>query len=256
MIMLAGLLTLFAELNGIAGVASDDAVIEQVRQIVEEVKRDAYPELKNAEIAIKLFDSPSDYFQTRFTLTSFFFRRKLHCLLRVNRNLLAHQVPDDGLRAIIAHELGHALYFNSQNRISFPGLLRLGCKDFAADFERRTDLEAIARGYGDGLKTYRLWLYGRIPAKKIAEKKRNYFSPEEIDLLQLKLRAQPKLIQRWRTRPPRSLQEIVTVGVYFIPEVAMPLMNCFWPKKNSNTLGKVTKTTAAINNVYSTLNCS
>ncbi|MEO6725940.1 MAG: hypothetical protein ABIU20_09615 [Blastocatellia bacterium] len=52
-------------------------VIERVRRIIEEIKAASYPELSNlkaAEIEIKLFDSPSDYFQTRFTLPSFLFK--------------------------------------------------------------------------------------------------------------------------------------------------------------------------------------
>jgi hypothetical protein len=84
----------------------------------------------------------------------------------------------------------------------------LACSGFAARFERATDLEAIARGYGDGLKSYRWWLYCHIPADKLAGKKRNYFSPEEIDSLQLKLRAQPELLKQWRKAPPRSLEKI------------------------------------------------
>ena len=188
-------------------VAGDD-VDQRVRQVVEEVKAASYPELKDAEIKIQLFDSPSDYFQTRFTFTSFLFKKKMHYLLRVNRQLLAHQVPEDGLRAVLAHELGHVVYYKARNRIALLGLARLACKGFTEKFERGTDLEAIERGYGDGLKGYRLWLYGRIPAKKIEEKKRNYFSPAEIEALQLKLRAQPGLMKHWLRHPPRSLEEI------------------------------------------------
>lgn len=209
MIVLIIYLALAAETMASAQ-ASDD-VAGRARRIVEEIKAAFYPELadlKNAEIEIKLFDSPSDYFQTRFTFTSFLFKKKLRCLLRVNRNLFAHGVPDDGLRAILAHELSHVVYFKTRNRLALLGLVRLACKSFTARFERGTDLEAIQRGYGNGLKSYRLWLYGHIPAKKIEEKYRNYFSPAELDALQLKLRGQPELMKQWRKHPPRSLKEI------------------------------------------------
>ncbi len=204
-ILLAILIALAIESNVSA---NDDAVIKQVSRIVEEVRIASYPELNDAEIEIELFDSQSDYFQTRFTFTSFLLGRKLRCLLKVNRNLFADNVPDDGLRAIIAHELGHALYFKSGNRIKLLGLVRLVCKGFTARFERGTDMQAIARGYGQGLKSYRAWLYGQIPTKNLAEKKRNYFSPEEIDVLELKLLAQPELLKQWLKRPPCSLKEI------------------------------------------------
>lgn len=205
-------LTLFAASGAIAATA-DDLVIEKVRRVVEEVKTKSFPQLRNAEIEIKLFDSPSDYFQSRFTFTSFLFGKRLRCLLLVNRKLFADGVPEDGLQAVIAHELGHALYYKSRNRLKLIGLVRLACKGFTARFERATDLGAITRDYSESLKSYRRWLYTRIPANKLAEKRRNYFSPEEIDAIQLKLRTQPELLKRWSRQPPRSLMEIETAIV-------------------------------------------
>lgn len=205
-------LTLFAASGAIAATA-DDLVIEKVRRVVEEVKTKSFPQLRNAEIEIKLFDSPSDYFQSRFTFTSFLFGKRLRCLLLVNRKLFADGVPEDGLQAVIAHELGHALYYKSRNRLKLIGLVRLACKGFTARFERATDLGAITRDYSESLKSYRRWLYTRIPANKLAEKRRNYFSPEEIDAIQLKLRTQPELLKRWSRQPPRSLTEIETAIV-------------------------------------------
>lgn len=193
--------------------ASTDDTVERVRRVVEEVKAKSFPQLRNTEIIIRLFDSRSDYFQTRFTFTSFLFGKRLKCLMKVNRRLFADDVPEEGLRAIVAHELGHALYYQSRNRLKLLGLVRLLNKDFVARFERATDLKAISLGYGDGLKTYRRWLYAHIPAGKLAEKKRDYFSPEEIDAIELKLRAHPRLIEQWLRRPPRSLAEIQAATV-------------------------------------------
>jgi hypothetical protein len=204
MILLAALILTIVARAG----ASDDAVIARVRQVVEEVKATSYPELKDAQIEIKLFDSPSDYFQTRFTFGSYLFKNRLRYLLKVNRDLFKNGVPEDGMRAIIAHELGHVVYYKSRSRVKLLGLVRLAGGGFTAQFERATDLEAVARGYGAGLKSYRVWLYGHIPANKLAEKRRNYFSPEEIDALQSKLRVQPELMKQWRKSPPRSLEEI------------------------------------------------
>lgn len=206
MVLLTIWLALVVETMAAAQASND--VIGRVRRMVEEVQAASYPELKDARIEIKLFDSSSDYFQTRFTFTSFLFKKRLRYLLRVNRNLFTDGVPEDGLRAILAHELGHIVYYKSRNRLALLGLVRLVCKDFMARFERGTDLETIQRGYGDGLKSYRLWLYGHIPLNKLEEKKRNYFSPAELDALQLRLRAQPELMKQWRKHPPRSLMEI------------------------------------------------
>ncbi len=198
----------------------NDDVVVRVRRTVEEVRAASYPELKTAEIEIKLFDSPSDYFQTRFTFTSYLFKNRLRYVLRVNRRLFTARAPEDGVRAILAHELDHIVYYRAGNRLALLGLTRLACRNFTARFERGTDLEAIARGYGEGLKSYRLWLYGHIPSGKVEEKKRNYFSPAEIDALQTKLRAQPQLLKQWRKRPPRSLEEIEHAPT---PPAAIPI---------------------------------
>ncbi len=207
MVLLAIGLTLLLQ-NGVMAKSADDVTVEKVRRIVEEVKAASFPQLRNTEIEIRLFDSRSDYFQTRFTFTSFLFGKRLRCLLKVNRNVFADGVPEEGLRAVIAHELGHALYYKSRNRLKLIGLVRLVGKSFAARFERATDLQAIAFGYAEGLKSYRRWLYARIPAGKLAEKKRNYFSPEEIDAIGSKLRAQPEMLKQWLRHTPRSLSEI------------------------------------------------
>src|SRR5215213_9827238 len=134
MVLLTIWLALTVETMAAAQASTD--VIGRVRRVVEEVQAASYPELKDAKIEIKFFDSSSDYFQTRFTFTSFLFKKRLHYLLRANRDLFADGVPEDGLRAILAHELGHVLYYKSRNRIALLGLVRLVCKGFTARFER------------------------------------------------------------------------------------------------------------------------
>lgn len=166
--------------HALAQTDTELAVQERVRQLVDEVRMAAYPELQRVEIKIQLFDSPSDYFQTRFTFTSFLFQAKLRYVLRVNRRLFAQPAPDEALRAVIAHELAHILYFKARPQLQLLSLVRLVSPDFTAGFERRTDLQALARHYGPGLKAYRQWLYQQVPADKLAEKQRNYFSPAEI----------------------------------------------------------------------------
>jgi Zn-dependent protease with chaperone function len=187
--------------------AQSDAA-ERIRRVVEEVRQSSYPELQGIPLLIQLFTSDSDYFQARFTNASFLGRRQLRYVLFVNRRLLAQPPPDDALRAVLAHELGHVLYYRAHYRLRLLWLLRLCQPSFAARFERATDLVALERGYGRGLKAYREWLYQRIPAGKLAEKQRNYFSPAEIDALLRRMQAQPALLQQWRKSPPRSLAEI------------------------------------------------
>jgi hypothetical protein len=126
----------------------------------------------------------------------------------VNPSLFHGQAPAEGICAVLAHELAHVVSLSQGNRIRRFGLVRLLSHGYTAKFERGTDLEAIHRGYGDGLKSYRTWVYTHIPPEKLAEKRRNYFSPEEIAAIQVELQAQPELLVQWRRQVPENLAAI------------------------------------------------
>jgi hypothetical protein len=130
----------------------------------------------------------------------------------VNPALFQEQAPSDGVCAILAHELLHVVSLSRGNRIRRFGLVRLLSKRQTAKFERRADLEAIHRGYGDGLKKYRTWVYLHIPPAKIQEKRRNYFSPDEIAAIENKLLEQPDLFTYWKEHVPINLQAIQNGG--------------------------------------------
>lgn len=197
-----------ANVSALAQPTDPSTVIARVHNLMEEVRAASYPELKDAEIRIELFDSASDYFQTRFTFTSFLFQSKLRYLLKVNRHLFDHPASEEALRAILAHEIEHIVYYKARHRLQLLSLGRLASQNFTVNFERGTDLLAITHGYGAGLKAYREWLYQHIPTAKIAEKRRAYFSPEEIEVLVPRMQTQPELVKQWRKHPPRSLLEI------------------------------------------------
>lgn len=195
-------------LGGGVRATTEDETLARVRRMVEDVRAVSYPELQNVTIQIKLFDSASDYFQARFTFTSFLLQPRLRYLLKVNRRLFEQPPSDEALRAILAHELEHVLDFKAKARWRLLGLVRMASPQFTARMERRTDVLAIGRGFGAGLKAYREWLYQQIPANKLAEKQRNYFSPDEIEALLRQLQRTPERLQQWLRQPPRSLREI------------------------------------------------
>jgi hypothetical protein len=130
-------------------------------------------------------------------------------LVFVNPRGFELQAPEAGVRAIIAHELGHVVYFKRRNRVRLLGLARLTSKRFSVEFERWADLKAISLGYGEGLKEYRHWLYRNVPASKLAEKQRNYFSPAEIDAILSASRRRPELLEYWLKHVPLSLDQIL-----------------------------------------------
>jgi hypothetical protein len=158
------------------------------RQYVSEIVERSFPELKNKKIEIKTFSSESDYFQSRFKFCRFLTFRELRYVVFVNPKVYERNAPENGIRAILAHEISHIAYYASKNRLQLLGLVALVGDNFTRKFERRTDLEAISRGYGLGLIAYRNWLYENIPAKNLKAKKRNYLTPEEIEIELKKLK--------------------------------------------------------------------
>jgi hypothetical protein len=134
--------------------------------------------------------------------------QKMHYIILVNPQFFVKNAPENGIRSILAHELAHVLYYAERSRFELLGLIKLSSKDFAQKFERGADLEAMARGYGEGLIEYRKWLYQNIPPKNLEEKKRNYFSPEEIELMLEILKQSPKALEKWRKNVPRNQTEI------------------------------------------------
>jgi hypothetical protein len=181
---------------------------ERIHAIVSQVIKASYPELTDADIRVVAFTNSSDYFRTRFTIPQFMTGQRMQYLIRVNPEVFSRNCPDSAIRAIVAHELGHVLFFKQRNRLRLLGLVRLESKSYTAEFERWTDLQAISRGYSAGLKEYRRWLYQNVPPGSLAEKRRDYFSPEEIDAIMLRIKTDPKLMNYWLSHVPLSLREI------------------------------------------------
>lgn len=203
-ICLAAILLVFP----IAAFSQEDQAIEKTQKLVVEIIEKSFSELKEAKIEIKTFQSKSNYFKSQFSVSRFLTFQTLHYVIFVNAEVFRRNAPEDGIRAILAHELAHVLYYQRKNRFQLIGLTGLADKSFTAKFERKADLETIARGYGEGLKSYRGWLYENISPKEFEAKKRDYFSPEEIDTMLQILREKPEMINIWRKKMPRNLKEI------------------------------------------------
>jgi hypothetical protein len=188
--------------------APADSDLTAIARLVDNVRNASYPQLKDAEISFRDLRNDSVYLETRFTMTSYFFSGRLRYMLFFNQDAVKRHVPAEGLRAILAHELAHIDYFQNQSRMGLAGLIRLLSPSFNTRFERNADLKAIALGYGPGLEAYRRWLYRNIPTGQMLEKKRNYFSPEEIGVI-LRLQEQrPGFMAALIRCVPRNAAEI------------------------------------------------
>jgi len=189
---------------------------EEIDALVTQVVNDSFPELPLDRISIKgARKDPFVFFWAQpefgsvlnpFAETTYrvFYNTRLF-----DTNSQIAPLPYEAVRSILAHELGHV----SDYETTTFGLLRTGWTQVVhgkseSRNERRTDLGAIARGYADGLKTYRRWIYGTLSGDDLARKREIYFTPEEISLVEWAIGEYPELIQYWRRTPPLSLQQI------------------------------------------------
>lgn len=183
--------------------------LERALMLMQAVRASSYPELAGADIRLRPFRSERDFFRTQFKALDFLTGRRMRFVIYVNPRVFEMDAPDEALRAVMAHELAHVLSFSRGKRVRLLGLVRLVSKGFAARFERRTDLVAISRGYGAGLGVYRRWLYRHVTPKRLPEKRRNYFSPEEIDALLAIAGRRPEALRYWLKHVPRNFREIM-----------------------------------------------
>lgn len=199
-------------LLAIASIALDrtdesDPSLGDISTIVESVRMESFPQLRGLPITLHTMTSDYIYLESRFTLPSFF-TANLRYMILYNREATARHIPADALRAIAAHELAHVDYFQSQSRMGLVSLVRLLSVHDNAQFERTADLETIGLGYGPGLRTFRVWLYQNIPASRLDEKKRDYFSPPEIDAILDAERKNPRIAKTFSRCIPMNLEQI------------------------------------------------
>ena len=185
-----------------------DDIRDKVAEAALKVAKDSFPEIKPSKLRFKEFESTSVFFKSRFSICRYLTFRPMRHVIYFNRTAFADGLPDDALDGILAHELSHVLYYTKKNRFQLAGLAGLISPARNAEFERRADIEAIRRGYGEGLADYRKWLFKHIPAKAAAEKRRDYFSAEEIEMISKAIGKDPQLADRLWRHVPRDREEL------------------------------------------------
>ena len=139
--------------------------VTTMQWFANEIRTASFPEIAGRDWQVRAFHSDYDYLRTRFSLWRFFLPVPMRYFVEINPQLFDRHAPLDGVCAILAHELIHVRDLSHGNRLRRLGLIRLVSPGYTSRFERLTDLEAIHRGYGAGLSSYRRWIYGNIPPK-------------------------------------------------------------------------------------------
>lgn len=187
---------------------AQDAYINKVRSLTFEIAKRSFPEIDTAKIRFETFKSNSTFFKARFSIGRFVTFQPSRYIFYINPSAEAKGIGDEALAGVIAHELAHIRYYTSKNRIELLGLGALLCSGFRTRFERRADLRAIERGYGEQIIAYRKWIYGIISAKARRSKKRFYLTPDEIRIVIDEAMPDPVKMRRLKRDVPEDIDEL------------------------------------------------
>lgn len=94
------------------------APFEGIKQVIQSVRQASFPRLSRADIAVYDLRSDSDYLLARFTFSSFFPRNSSN-LVFFNQEAIRRQVPAEGLRAVVAHELATSAITKTRARWAY-----------------------------------------------------------------------------------------------------------------------------------------
>ncbi len=213
-------------LSLVVGLTGPSAALSQTEAdllpLLREIIAEAYPELKDITLTTGNFSESDSFFQSNFEPLSLFSEQPIY-RIEVNPRIWLLSLPPSALKAVLAHELAHTRDYHLgknagvhrvQNVLCVINQLRL--YESLRKYEHRTDLQAIFRGYGLGLKQYREWLYPLLNAEALARKQEVYYTPVEIEALMHALSSSEKagkkseLLHYWLENVPLNLTEIQT----------------------------------------------
>jgi hypothetical protein len=159
--------------------------VASIQTLVDEARKREFGELAAYTVVLDPLESESDFFTADVDTTTIGKPPAERTYrVRYNPKLLADPPSNRAVLAILVHELKHVLDYTK--KATEAELVDFGVKyaldqPFRTGYERATDEHALSRGYGEGLKDYRHWLYERVTPDKLEEKRRDYYTPEEID---------------------------------------------------------------------------
>ena len=180
---------------------------DQIGALIEDLVDQSFPELAEARIGVRIRAGRRVLFVSQPHLGSWIAPgQPTTYVIGVSRHALTADLPLVAARGILAHELAHTLSYarGGSAAIWAAGWTQVWPPARIRN-ERRTDLVALARGYGEDLAAYRRWIYGRLDPAALAAKRRTYLTPEGIAAVE---RAPATLRARWLRHPPPTLAAI------------------------------------------------
>ena len=150
-------------LDSLKGIIGDNKGLPEGFEIAAAIAYSAFPELKEAKIDMILTQEGAPMESTVKIGSLFGLRKNRHYLILLNdaQNsyfdpILLRSLPFDAQVGILAHELGHIVYYQELNIFAFGkwGLKYLWDDEFRATHERSTDVMPVYHGLGSQIYQY------------------------------------------------------------------------------------------------------
>ena len=156
----------------------------EMRDLIEQIKNEHFPDLKDIDLQMKVLRSKAYFLQT-FVKPTTIFRAPLKRTygVQINEKVFECSPSHAAIKAILIHEIQHIQDYIGMGTFKFEtfGIKYALNRKFRTRYERATDLAALKLGQAEGLKEYREWVYQWLNPRQLATKKRFYYTPEEID---------------------------------------------------------------------------
>ncbi|MGB0452970.1 MAG: hypothetical protein ACPGJV_04575 [Bacteriovoracaceae bacterium] len=179
----------------------DSELFQLVDPIVGKLIETEFSALKKKKIKIKyyLIESETVYLASNFGGSRVFLGTPVYHI-GLNKKLLDETLSYNGLRAILVHELSHTLDYASGSTLG--KILPIGVQVLThkgrIQYERKTDLKTVLRGYGQGLIEFKLWQYPQLEQKQLRIKKAEYLTPKEVKwIIENSFDFDHPLIKKW-----------------------------------------------------------
>lgn len=154
----------------------------------------AFPELKEVEIEMMLINGGAPMESRPEVLSLFGPRKNRRYLVLLNDEhasyfepILLRSLPFDAQVGILAHELGHIVYYDQLNTLQIAkwGIEYLRSDDFRATHERTTDLMPVYHGLGSQIYQYAYFVRKDSTCKALYEQGKDfmdtyYMTDEEL----------------------------------------------------------------------------
>jgi len=161
--------------DGVPGSAED------LEELLALVQGELYPQLAAVTIDLETGRSDDSYFWAQIDLGTLSARPLERRYLVFHASSLFDDPPsNDAVIAILAHELKHVLDYTELEEQELAEFVAWYMQGDVADYERETDLRSLELGCGPGLIEFRDWLYEHVDDEVEEQKRRDYYSPEEI----------------------------------------------------------------------------